>query len=180
MVRLSRETGWAREGRPRPRSSPRRAQHWHISARACSLRVEPWGTRRRLTLASPQGIVAPGALCSVHRLVRNRDYSRTSASTHCAQPEVLHFAGFEVGQVLTKRVRIVNRSASAARVHVLPAQTAAFRVLVLGKVGHLAPGMAETVEVRFSPTECRVYHDAVRVHCGVRAWRLQGFQRVPE
>jgi len=43
-------------------------------------------------------------------------------------PTVLHFAGFEVGQVRRLKLNIINSSADVQRMHILPPQTKYFRI----------------------------------------------------
>ena len=43
-------------------------------------------------------------------------------------PAVLHFAGFEVGQVRRLKLNIINSSADVQRMHILPPQTKYFRI----------------------------------------------------
>lgn len=107
-------------------------------------------------------------LSNKHLLLHNRDYPATAAaSCFAASPTAIHFSGFQTGSVLTRHVRIINKGAVPARIHVLPAESSHFRITLVNKRGGLAPGMAETVEVQFSPTAYEYHYEAVKIHCGV-------------
>eukprot|EP00741_Cyanophora_paradoxa_P023818 tig00021623_g23007.t1 len=80
-----------------------------------------------------------------------------------ANPAMMHFAGYQVGQTHTQTLRVVNMSGSSRRLVILPPSTPFFRINV-NKKGHLAPGMGEDIEVEFTPDEWRYYYDSVRVH----------------
>ena len=89
------------------------------------------------------------------KLKRNRFFE--------AQPNVVQFSGYIVGNVHQQVVRIRNISGVTKRLHVLPMKTSFFRILY-HKRGKVAPGMAEEVLITFTPNEWRYYYDRIRIH----------------
>ena len=92
------------------------------------------------------------------------------------------FQGYKLGQAYTQRIAIVNVSKVCQRLHILPLASS----VVVGsstssaassskpppspftihfkKAGAVAPGMSQILEVRFEPSEYRLYEDSVRLH----------------
>ncbi|CAD7923325.1 unnamed protein product [Amoebophrya sp. A120] len=82
------------------------------------------------------------------------------------KPGILHFGGFQIHKEHKQVFTIRNISGKALRVMVLPPSAEkAFRIN-FEKRGLLAPGMAEEVEVFFTPSEWRYYHDNLQVFTG--------------
>ncbi len=64
------------------------------------------------------------------------------------------------------KLRLLNTGSRAVRVNILNPTTPYFRVS-FEKLGGIAPGMAETVTVEFTPTEARYYYDCIRIQARV-------------
>jgi hypothetical protein len=79
-------------------------------------------------------------------------------------PSIVHFGGYTLGESFTQVLSIVNTSHEAQRLHVISTTTPFFSV-TCNKKGVVAPGMAEKVVIKFTPTEWRYYYDCVRIHC---------------
>ena len=77
---------------------------------------------------------------------------------------MVHFGGYKVGQTLRQKVKIVNKSGSSQRMHLLMPDTGAFSAKVV-KRGIVAPGMSEVVTISFVPEEWKYYYDSIRIHC---------------
>jgi hypothetical protein len=80
-----------------------------------------------------------------------------------ARPAVMHFGGFQTGQIHTQYLKILNISKSAKRLHIINPTTKEFTVRV-EKRGVLAPGMAETIAIDFQPTDWRYHYDCIRIY----------------
>ena len=138
---------------------------------------DPNAALKNMPLVSP-------AMHSVNNPLESRNYIKlaTNRVFEC-EPDVLHFAGFEVDQMHSRMVRIKNVSARGARLHLIAPQvrrTPLFVLLLLllltmlpqseffrivrAQSGLVAPGMAEEVELIFTPTEWRYYYDCLRIH----------------
>ncbi|KAG9465478.1 hypothetical protein GDO78_018231, partial [Eleutherodactylus coqui] len=81
-----------------------------------------------------------------------------------ADPEVLHFGGFEIGRCHRQVVNLVNISSDVSNVHVIPPQSKHFTISYK-KANRLPPGFALTLSVQFMADEWRYYYDCIRVHC---------------
>ncbi|KAK3530210.1 hypothetical protein QTP86_018052 [Hemibagrus guttatus] len=81
-----------------------------------------------------------------------------------AEPSELHFSGFEVGKEYKQVVKLINIYPEVIHVHILPTQTKYFRTKCTQK-SRLAPGLAHTITVHFSPDEWRYFFDSIRIHC---------------
>lgn len=87
-----------------------------------------------------------------------------AAGAIAAEPRAVHFSGIQSGQTFTAKLRLLNTSGAAVRMHINAPSTPFFKVDVQ-KRGRVMPGMAEEVTVSFHPTDLRHYHDQIRVHC---------------
>ena len=80
-----------------------------------------------------------------------------------AEPAALHFERIAPGERQVQRIRLINTSGNAVRMHIHSPSTPFFSMGV-EKRGSVLPGLAEEVTIAFTPTDLRYYHDAVRVH----------------
>ena len=70
---------------------------------------------------------------------------------------MVHFGGFALGERFTQKLRVVNISDSAQRLHVLNPATPFFTAsFSRAKKGWLHPGMADEIVIEFQP-EWRYY-----------------------
>ncbi len=88
--------------------------------------------RRRLTpapaRASLQGIVADVQLSNTNYLTHNRVYSKVGQTELLvADPAMVHFGGFQVGEVYKQTLRITNTFTAGTRVHIIPPTTPFFK-----------------------------------------------------
>ena len=79
-----------------------------------------------------------------------------------AEPAVVHFGGFTVGDTLEARVRVVNVARKGLRMIIHPTSTKYFTAHVEPR-GTIAPGMAESILVTFTPDAYRYFYDVIRV-----------------
>jgi hypothetical protein len=79
-----------------------------------------------------QAIVADVELSNTNMLTHNRTYSKIGASqTLSTDPAVLHFGGFQLGQVYKQTLLVRNISTVGTRHHILPPTTPFFKVQML-------------------------------------------------
>ncbi|XP_077978067.1 cilia- and flagella-associated protein 221-like [Glandiceps talaboti] len=81
-----------------------------------------------------------------------------------ARPGVVHFSGYELGNLHKQTMRVANISSECLQMHIIPPSTAYFRVKYK-KPDRLVPGMTMDIVVEFVPDEWRYYYDCIRVHC---------------
>lgn len=84
------------------------------------------------------------------------------SSAFSSSPTMIHFGGLSAGVELTQTVNIINRSSKSQRFLIIPPSNDSIH-LEYEKKGHLAPGMAQKVIVRFKPLEFKYYYDTIRV-----------------
>ena len=93
-------------------------------------------------------------------------YARTGkVGDFAIKPHVMHFGGFEVGKVYTRRFTVTNAGRKSQRLQILEPTSEYFAVRWEGK-GSLAPGMSDTVRVDFCADDLRYYYDCVRIRAG--------------
>ena len=78
-------------------------------------------------------------------------------------PHEIHFDGFELNQIQTRELHILNRSSEVLRVDILPPQTSFFQI-DYKKPQRLVTGFSIHVKILFKPTQWQYYHDAIRIH----------------
>ncbi|CAF3402246.1 unnamed protein product [Rotaria sp. Silwood1] len=78
-------------------------------------------------------------------------------------PHEIHFDGFEINQIQTRELHILNRSSEVLRVDIIPPQTSVFQI-DYKKPQRLVPGFSIHVKIIFKPTQWQYYHDAIRIH----------------
>ncbi|CAF1304524.1 unnamed protein product [Adineta ricciae] len=78
-------------------------------------------------------------------------------------PHEIHFDGFELNQIQTRELHILNRSPEVLRVDILPPQTSFFQI-DYKKPQRLVTGFSIHVKILFKPTQWQYYHDAIRIH----------------
>lgn len=97
-------------------------------------------------------------------IVDGRTFVKQEANSFFAiEPAVVHFGGFSLNRTHTQTVRIKNTSSKSRRIRILEPTTSFFTVR-MNKVGLVAPGMAEEVQIEFTPNDLRYYYDCVRLH----------------
>ncbi|KAK3249974.1 hypothetical protein CYMTET_40624 [Cymbomonas tetramitiformis] len=99
-----------------------------------------------------------------HPLTTKRDYIKTGHN-HLFRitPSIVHFGGYEVGNVHRQTLHICNVSNRSTRLHIIPPNTPFFKIF-FDKKGLVAPGMSEEIRLEFCPTEWRYFYDCIRVH----------------
>ncbi|KAJ1618956.1 hypothetical protein T492DRAFT_891186 [Pavlovales sp. CCMP2436] len=115
----------------------------------------------------PRELVAAARLekAPTNRLLDEEVYEKVGNSgTVAADPPMLHFAGFEPGQMLTRAVRIITTASRPQRFHI-HAPSTPFFTSRCEKRGQIVPGLYEEVFVTFRPSDLRYYADSIRVHC---------------
>lgn len=76
-----------------------------------------------------QGLVDDTQLTQPNYLTSNRIYSKVGSTQILAvEPSVIHFSGFEVGQIMKQVVRIINKHGQGTRIHIVPPTTPFFKV----------------------------------------------------
>lgn len=112
-----------------------------------------------------EGLVEDGSLHNPNYLTLNRVYSKVGVTRILqADPAVLHFGGYTVGQVLRQTLRVRNVKASGTRIHILPPSTPFFKATCDAKKGLLAAGMSDEITIEFFPQQYRYYYDCIRIH----------------
>ncbi|CAF2729790.1 unnamed protein product [Rotaria sp. Silwood2] len=86
-------------------------------------------------------------------------------------PHEIHFDGFEINQIQTRELHILNRSSEVLRVDIIPPQTSVFQI-DYKKPQRLVPGFSIHVKIIFKPTQWQYYHDAIRIHTPERDHHL--------
>ncbi|CAF0830722.1 unnamed protein product [Rotaria sordida] len=86
-------------------------------------------------------------------------------------PHEIHFDGFEVNQIQTRELHILNRSSEVLRVDIIPPQTSVFQI-DYKKPQRLVPGFSIHVKIIFKPKQWQYYHDAIRIHTPERDHHL--------
>ncbi|XP_066431364.1 cilia- and flagella-associated protein 221 isoform X2 [Eleutherodactylus coqui] len=100
-----------------------------------------------------------------NHLLESKVYRKLGSNVSvAADPEVLHFGGFEIGRCHRQVVNLVNISSDVSNVHVIPPQSKHFTISYK-KANRLPPGFALTLSVQFMADEWRYYYDCIRVHC---------------
>lgn len=98
-------------------------------------------------------------------LADNQVYARVGRNDILeSKPSIVHFGGYAIHKTHIHKVRVVNISTSSQRVHILNPETPFFKIKV-NKKGLIAPGMAEDIEIQFTPNEYRYYYDKIKIHC---------------
>eukprot|EP00040_Diaphanoeca_grandis_P010755 m.55100 g.55100 ORF g.55100 m.55100 type:complete len:583 (+) comp22022_c0_seq1:198-1946(+) len=97
------------------------------------------------------------------RLVETHVFVVGGNSAIEAQPSVVHFGGFEINKTQKFKLKLLNKGAKATRVHVVGPTTSFFSSSMSKLDAGLFPGLAETVEIQFTPLEWRYYYDCIRV-----------------
>ena len=97
--------------------------------------------------------------------MEKKTYSKLGRVTYFqANPSVVHFGGYQVGETSTVTLRLTNVGPVAKRMHIIP-PTTPFYKLRYAKLGVVAPGMSQIIKVDFIPTEWRYYYDCIRINC---------------
>ena len=79
------------------------------------------------------------------------------------EPKVLHFAGYRLNVRNTKAVKIVNKSSTMQRFHLIQPVSKDFQVR-MEKKGAIPPGMSEIVLVDFFPRKHAYFGDELKIH----------------
>ncbi|EFJ43939.1 hypothetical protein VOLCADRAFT_121366 [Volvox carteri f. nagariensis] len=112
-----------------------------------------------------EGLVEDTPLRNPNLLTYNQVYCKVGSTRVLqAEPAVLNFGGYTLGQVYSQTLIIRNVRARGARFHILAPNTPFFKATCSNKKGLLAPGMSEEVVVEFCPSHYRYYYDCIRVH----------------
>ncbi|CAF3577014.1 unnamed protein product [Adineta steineri] len=86
-------------------------------------------------------------------------------------PHEIHFDGFELNQIHTREIHILNRSSEVLRIDIIPPQTSFFQI-DYKKPQRLVTGFSIHVKIYFKPTQWQYYHDAIRIHTPERDHHL--------
>ncbi|UJR28234.1 hypothetical protein I4U23_009484 [Adineta vaga] len=78
-------------------------------------------------------------------------------------PHEIHFDGFDLNQIQTRELHILNRSSEVLRLDIIPPQTSFFQI-DYKKPQRLVTGFSIHVKILFKPTQWQYYHDAIRIH----------------
>jgi hypothetical protein len=68
------------------------------------------------------------------------------------EPKIVKFPGFEIGKLNITKVKVINASTKAQRVHILSPSTPYFTIK-FEKKGQLVSGMSEDIYIHFTPGE---------------------------
>jgi hypothetical protein len=79
-----------------------------------------------------------------------------------AFPPIAHFSQWSAGQSCTQLISVTNCSKRSLRFQIYPPSSTEF-VLEYDKIGSLAPGMSQTIAVKFTALEYRYYYDCIRI-----------------
>ncbi|CAD8158515.1 unnamed protein product [Paramecium octaurelia] len=79
------------------------------------------------------------------------------------EPEIVRFAGFEVGKLNLLKIRVINKYLQPQRILVIPPKTNFFNVKY-DKKGAIASGMFEEIYISFKPFEYKQYQDSMRIN----------------
>jgi len=112
----------------------------------------------------PKDFVSKGKGNTRNRLLDGQEYAKLGKNNVLeVRPAVIHFGGYQVGQVHTQKVRVVNVSRESQRVHIMNPTTAHFKAR-MNKKGNIAPGMSEDIYIDFVPSAWQYYYDCLRLH----------------
>ena len=90
-------------------------------------------------------------------------YSKISSNNVLtAMPSVLHFSGFTLNVPHRIKVRIVNVSVDSTRMHIFYPRSDVFSGKC-AKKGTIYAGMAEEIEIVFTPTSYQYYYDVLKI-----------------
>lgn len=114
--------------------------------------------------AGPKDFVSKGKGNTRNRLLDGQQYAKLGKNAVLEiRPAVLHFGGYQVDQVHTQKIRVVNVSRESQRVHIMNPTTANFKARN-NKKGLIAPGMSEDIYIDFVPNAWQYYYDCIRLH----------------
>lgn len=112
----------------------------------------------------PKDFVSKGKGNTRNRLLDGQQYAKLGKNAVLEiRPAVIHFGGYQVGQVHSQKVRVVNVSRESQRVHIMNPTTAHFKARN-NKKGSIAPGMSEDIYIDFVPSAWQYYYDCIRLH----------------
>ena len=81
-------------------------------------------------------------------------------------PASVHFGGFKPGVEHTAKVRITNVSTSTVKLDILSTASEHFSIVEVQKqLPKLAPGISESVTIRFRSEGLRYFYDFFKVNC---------------
>ncbi|KAA8579571.1 hypothetical protein FQN60_006664 [Etheostoma spectabile] len=131
-----------------------------------SPQVVPESLRRGPPLPLSQLVEESRSTSNVpNHLLESKIYAKLKTNSLIqAEPPVLHFSGFELGNDYVKSLKLINISTEVINIHVIPTQTKHFQTTYTKKY-RLIPGLAYTLKVRLCPDEWRYFYDCIRVHC---------------
>mmetsp|Transcript_35904 Transcript_35904/g.83232 ORF Transcript_35904/g.83232 Transcript_35904/m.83232 type:complete len:1012 (+) Transcript_35904:171-3206(+) len=79
-----------------------------------------------------------------------------------ARPSVVHFGGYQLHEIHTQYLRVINISSTSQRLNIINPTTPHFKVRC-DKRGIVAPGMEETIAIDFIPHEWKYHYDCIRI-----------------
>jgi Flagellar-associated PapD-like len=79
-----------------------------------------------------------------------------------AFPAIVHFSEWNVTDGCKQIVSVTNCSRKSQRFRIYSPASQEFAALY-DKIGNLAPGMSQSITVKFSATELRYHHDTIRI-----------------
>ncbi|KAF4704277.1 hypothetical protein FOZ63_021089 [Perkinsus olseni] len=124
--------------------------------------TEPRGTKK-FNPKLPEGLLARTKFELTHNAGSEAEGCRVEA-----RPAVLHFSGAKAHTQYKERLRIVNAGGRSVRVTIIPPSSSWIR-LEFAKVGLLAPGMSQEIDVVVEPVDYKYKFEWIKVLCGPAA-----------
>ena len=84
------------------------------------------------------------------------------------EPTAVHFRGVDLKQRATRTVKITNTSTRSQRLHILhPKPTSPFQITFRRRLGTLAPGITQEIEVHYTPRDYKYVSGRILVHSSI-------------
>lgn len=96
--------------------------------------------------------------------LEKKEFHEKGPWTFATTPSVVHFDGFQIGQIHKQTINLVNIADFGQRMHVIKTQNSHFKTITRNKKGLIPPGLSEEIEIEFKPSEWRYYYDCIRIH----------------
>ncbi|KAF4697416.1 hypothetical protein FOZ60_007502 [Perkinsus olseni] len=151
-----------------------RCHHWR-RYRYETGKLSPRGTKK-FNPKLPEGLLARTKFELTHNAGSEAEGCQVEA-----RPAVLHFSGAKAHTQYKERLRIVNAGGRSVRVTIIPPSSPWIR-LEFAKVGLLAPGMSQEIDVVVEPVDYKYKFEWIKVvllsltpatSAGPKSWALQ-------